>query len=227
MDISQKSEIIEITTLIEHETLEHDKVHNSTRAMVTLALNDRNGSKLNNMKGQVPIDFIVLIDVSSSMKEQQKLAFVQASIEYMVNLLSDRHRFALILFNEEVKVMCDLLPMTNVNRSKVIELLHTIKPEGSTNISAALFHAVHMLNHQGGLREDRLSFVFLLTDGLTNRGMSSNELVQQLKSSYLPNTTTIHTFGFGSDHDSHMLQGTTLSCVIPLCTVCFKPVILF
>jgi len=145
-----------------------------------------------------------MVDISSSMKEQRKLAFVQAAIEYLVNQLTENHRFALLTFNEEAQVLCGLTPMTQSNKTACLGLLRTMKAEGSTNISAALFKGVEMLQSR---KEQNLSFVFLLTDGLINRGLSAANTLDELRKIDLSSSSCcIHTFGFGSDHDSWMLQ---------------------
>jgi Mg-chelatase subunit ChlD len=206
---------LEISSMLENDSLSFAAVHNSCRTLVTLSTSAPSAyTSLSSSLPQhsqylchrfmVPIDFIVIIDASSSMKEQQKLAFVQAAIEYMIHQLNEHHRFSLLLFNEGVQVLCELLPMTATNKAYCLDLLHSIKAEGSTNISGALFKGIEILQER---KIQHLSFMFLLTDGLINRGLSANNTLEKLRKMDLSSSSCcIHTFGFGSDHDSWMLQ---------------------
>ena len=79
------------------------------------------------------IDFVIVIDHSASMKLNNKLAFVLATIEYLINKLNDHHRFCLIKFNQEVSLVTNgLLSMNDENKDRVRSLLHDIKPQGKT-----------------------------------------------------------------------------------------------
>jgi Mg-chelatase subunit ChlD len=79
------------------------------------------------VKTVTQVDFVVVIDHSASMKMNNKLAFVQATIEYLISKLNEAHRFCLIKFNQDVSLVTNgLLPMTNDNKEKVRALLHGI-----------------------------------------------------------------------------------------------------
>jgi Mg-chelatase subunit ChlD len=116
---------------------------------------------------KIPLDFVIVIDHSSSMRTNNKIAFVQATIEYMISKLEADSRFCLIKFNHEVSfVTSGLLQMTPENKSKVLELLKEIKPEGSTNISDSLFAAINLLKSRELSEQNRISSVMLFTGNL-------------------------------------------------------------
>jgi Ca-activated chloride channel family protein len=117
----------------------------------------------------------MVIDHSSSMKFDNKLAFVLATIEFCISQLESHHRFSLIMFNHQVtQITNGLIPMTPENKSSVLSKLQTIEATGSTNIGDALITALDVLN----TRQDTsiLSSVMLFSDGLSNAGLSSGEL---------------------------------------------------
>lgn len=152
------------------------------------------------------IDFVVVIDQSASMKEDKKMAYVIATIKYMIGELNSQHRFCLIRFNHEVNFVTNgLLSMTQENKQKILDLLNDIKPEGSTNLSDALFHAITILK-QRDQEASRISSVMLFTDGLATVGLRGKSLLDYLKMLDVPPGLTIHTFGYGTDHDSSVLQ---------------------
>ena len=126
----------------------------------------------------------MVIDHSSSMKFDNKLAFVLASIEFCLSQLEEHHRFSLILFNHQVTQLTNgLLPMTPENKEYVLSKLKEVVATGSTNIGDALITALDVLNS----RTDSTiqASVMLFSDGLSNIGLSSGEI--QNVSRVLPN----------------------------------------
>ncbi len=157
------------------------------------------------------IDFVVVIDHSSSMRMDNKLAFVQATIEYLISKLDESHRFCLIQvfnrssllfdnqilssfisvhlfltvvsfslevssylshcpqFNQEVELVTEgLMVMNRQNQEKVVQLLHNVKPEGSTNISDALFCAIELLKKRSPDEHNRISSIMLFTGKISD-----------------------------------------------------------
>lgn len=136
-----------------------------------------------------------------------KLAFVQATIEYMIGKLSEEHRFCLIEFNHEVNMVTNgLLRMTPENKNTVLTLLTNLKPEGSTNISDALFTSIELLKNRSVNEQLRISSVMLFTDGLANVGLRGASFYHKIQKMVIPSGLIINTFGYGADHDSKMLQ---------------------
>lgn len=121
-------------------------------------------AKLKKPPSSIQVDFVVVIDHSSSMRMNNKLAFVQATIQYFIEQLNESHRFCLVEFNSQVhKVTDGLLEMNPENKKRVLESLKDIKPEGSTNISDALFTAIDILKERRGGESSRISSVMLFT----------------------------------------------------------------
>eukprot|EP01114_Cavostelium_apophysatum_P017474 TRINITY_DN5198_c0_g1_i5.p1 TRINITY_DN5198_c0_g1~~TRINITY_DN5198_c0_g1_i5.p1 ORF type:complete len:573 (+),score=118.31 TRINITY_DN5198_c0_g1_i5:213-1931(+) len=166
----------------------------------------------NSSQSRLEIDFVVVIDHSSSMRTNYKLAFVQATIEYLISQLDSHHRFCLIEFNHEVNVVTDgLVVMSTENKRAVVEKLRNVKAEGSTNISDALFRAIDILKNRWPSEHSRISTVMLFTDGLANVGLCGRKFTAALQAMTLPPGLTLNTFGYGIDHDSTMLQEISFS----------------
>ena len=178
--------------------------------MMSETANRQNGIPVN-PGFQIGIDFVVVIDHSSSMKLNNKLAYVQATIEYLISELREWHRFGLIQFNQDSQVLSPLVEMTPENKSDILRKLRTIKAEGSTNLSQPLIQAISELHHRAGNDRFRISSIMLFTDGLANTGLKGSGLVNKLLDMKIPAGLTINTFGYGSDHDSSTLQSIALA----------------
>mmetsp|Transcript_11783 Transcript_11783/g.12955 ORF Transcript_11783/g.12955 Transcript_11783/m.12955 type:complete len:379 (+) Transcript_11783:109-1245(+) len=195
---------LRLSTLCEMQNLSYNETHKCW-AMLTLQT-DPVGKrpKRNNF-----VDFVVCIDLSASMKTQSKLAFVQASIEYLLDRLDERHRFSLVIFNHVVQQVTDLISCTQHNKEVIKRHLRGLTPNGSTNISGALFKAIEILNRRGDT-SGRIASVMLFTDGLSNRGPTAGDTLAKLDKLQLPRGCIVNTFGYGRDHDSRMLHGIAM-----------------
>eukprot|EP01117_Protostelium_nocturnum_P004015 TRINITY_DN15287_c0_g1_i1.p1 TRINITY_DN15287_c0_g1~~TRINITY_DN15287_c0_g1_i1.p1 ORF type:complete len:688 (-),score=163.21 TRINITY_DN15287_c0_g1_i1:41-2104(-) len=223
---------IELNCLLEKNTFPHQKV-GEIFGMLQISSNSpimRNIQSLSSSPSYSPVDFVVVIDVSSSMKDQNKLAHVQGAIEYMINRLIQEvesnsspstvpHRFCLIQFNDYAEVVTDgfvnLIPQ---NRDSLLSSLRTLRPGGSTNISQALFCALEIVstslernqfiigNSDSSSMKGTLANIMFLTDGLANSGLRGEEFINKVKNFGIPSQITINTFGFGQDHDSLALK---------------------
>eukprot|EP01129_Flabellula_baltica_P002001 TRINITY_DN1187_c0_g1_i1.p2 TRINITY_DN1187_c0_g1~~TRINITY_DN1187_c0_g1_i1.p2 ORF type:complete len:474 (-),score=94.01 TRINITY_DN1187_c0_g1_i1:1968-3389(-) len=154
------------------------------------------------------VDFVVVVDVSASMNVDMKLNHVKKAIGCLLEGLGRQHRVALITFNHDVNVLCPLLNCDEDNKKYIEDITSDLVASGSTNIIDALLAATKMLRQ----REDtnRISSVMLVTDGLTNRGMTGEETIESLNDIVLPSGCVCNTFGFGEEHDSMSLHTIAL-----------------
>jgi Mg-chelatase subunit ChlD len=156
---SVSSRTLSLQTFLEASQLSAGGVHKSW-GLIKLVASDR--FKIS--KKTTGMDFIVVIDHSSSMKISNKLAFVQATIEFLIGQLEQEHRFCLIQFNHEPSLVTDgLVRMTAVNKKEILKNLHSIIAEGSTNISEALLKAIGILKTRPQNEQTRISSILLFT----------------------------------------------------------------
>lgn len=187
---------------IEKDILQHNKAHNVFASFKLQAQDSPLGFAV---RQRINADFVVVLDTSESMKNADKLASVLATIEYLIDVLTEKDRFALVHFNEKATVLFSLDYVTNENKSLLLCILQNIQAIGNTNISDGLFTALSILQAR---QDDNLpiSRILLLTDGLSNRGLSHSDMIQKLREEQLHENLTIHCFGYGKDHSSSCLQ---------------------
>eukprot|EP01095_Lingulamoeba_sp_RSL-Kostka_P000761 TRINITY_DN1104_c0_g5_i1.p1 TRINITY_DN1104_c0_g5~~TRINITY_DN1104_c0_g5_i1.p1 ORF type:complete len:526 (+),score=133.22 TRINITY_DN1104_c0_g5_i1:96-1673(+) len=198
---------INLKITLEREEIKYNKADNMW-AIVSLNSISLNKENKKMIIKKTNVDIVVVIDVSASMKRQEKLIGVLASIEYMLDELTEQDRLSIIQFNDNAEILCPLIYLTEENKIEIVEVLHSIKACGNTNISDGLFTALDVLEENKQLNEEipRLQRIFLLTDGLTNRGLTQGSIIEELKKIKLDENLTIHTFGYGLDHSSALLQ---------------------
>jgi hypothetical protein len=112
-----------------------------------------------------PVDFILLVDTSTSMVEFW-LA-VQAAVEWLLLRagLGEHVRFALVTFNTDAQVIAPLQPWTAAAAAKVAAQFAQCKPDGITNMGDAIELAFGELRRTAPDGVTRSELVIVLTDG--------------------------------------------------------------
>jgi len=176
---------------VEKTSLKYNTTHKMWN-LIQFQADDDNDLYLDN------IDLVIIVDISASMIMDEKLLFVQASLEYLLNQLNDGHRLAVVVFNHEVSVVSPLVNCTDENKVIISEKVKKLQASGSTNINEAIQVGTNILLERGDV--ERISSVLLITDGLSNAGTNFGVNIN------IPKNCIFNTFGFGADHDSKFLH---------------------
>jgi len=155
------------------------------------------------------VDFVFLVDTSASMRMDSKLAFVQATMEYLLSRLSEKQTISMLAFNHEVRSLCKMLPCTPENIKIILDQIKSLQAFGSTNISQAIKAGTSLLASRS-TQTKRISSLMLFTDGLSNEGLAADSTLSSLSDISFPTACTFNTFGLGMDHDSSLLQSIAL-----------------
>ena len=158
------------------------------------------------------VDLICIVDVSGSMYGS-KIQLVRESLKYLVNLMNEQDNIALITFTSYTDIICDFTKMTSYNKSSLLDDINNLRAYGGTNIYSALRTGLEFVRHDYS-SGDRIASMILLSDGEDNYYSSDrlSSLFKQLlintgKSNYV---FTLHTLGFGSDHDYELMNKLSL-----------------
>jgi hypothetical protein len=177
------------------------------------------------------LDLIVALDISKSM-QGKKLKDCISTLQAMLRPLGPKDRFGLITFGNEAKVMIPASFMTKENKESALKKIKSIHTNGCTNLSGGLTMAwqeLLLVQSPNAVRS-----IFLLTDGVANVGVTKTtdlvELVHNAAQNYsapvasptfsldrlIPESialtndknapVSLFCFGYGSDHNSSMLQ---------------------
>lgn len=180
-----------------------------------------------------PITLLALIDNSGSMGELAglsdgtenhgftRLDLVKHGVNTMANLLNENDSLAIISFSTAARVAMPPTLMNDAGRTKVKSSLATIHPDSQTNIWDAIRVAAQIANRPEMACQNIVGM--LLTDGFPNVNPPRG-IVPTLASLPMKNPWTFHTFGFGYQLDSKLLQdiaewGHGLFGFIPDCSM--------
>eukprot|EP01059_Diplonema_ambulator_P010465 TRINITY_DN204_c2_g1_i3.p1 TRINITY_DN204_c2_g1~~TRINITY_DN204_c2_g1_i3.p1 ORF type:complete len:831 (+),score=160.02 TRINITY_DN204_c2_g1_i3:25-2493(+) len=116
--------------------------------------------------GRPPVNLVVVIDCSGSMKahfRSAKSGDLRSKLEVakqvllgkdgLIDSLKPHDKLAILTFNTETKVLQDLLPISKMLNDRIEAMLEKQKPVGTTNLSQAVDTAVNIMKSAVGDRE--------------------------------------------------------------------------
>lgn len=158
------------------------------------------------------VELICIIDISGSMRGE-KIKLVKQSLKILLEMMSDKDKLGLVLFNQQAYKLLDLTYTNNNNKKNIISLIDSIKVGGGTYILSGLEMAVDMFKQN---KRDEKNFfdkfrissaMILLSDGNDNImthieiGNGLKNLTKDMKLFF-----TLHAFGYGEDHDPNIMN---------------------
>ena len=158
---------------------------------------------------RVSADLICVIDISGSM-DGEKIHLVKESLKILVDMMDEKDRIALVLFDQNATLYFNLDFLSKENKTKLKEKIGEIQARGGTSIASGLQVAVDILKKEKKNSKEndiRSSSIILLSDGCDNY-MDDIQLGEKLKSLTKGENLsfTLNTFGYGYDHDPKIMN---------------------
>ena len=193
-----------------HIKLNHKQYTDSSKKNLMISFNIDNDTFPQDIE-HLPQDIVLAIDRSGSMQvsveaknadgKQLEAGFsvqdiVNHAAKTVAKTLNPKSRLAIIVFDNEIEILFDLKPMSEMNQSQAIAKIASIQPRGQTNIYGAIEKAIEILD----TRDDKTNngAIIMLTDGVPNISPARGEVETLKKLRIKKNfTAPIYTFGFG------------------------------
>jgi len=188
-----------------HDTIGLEANHSETQFCATVTARDL---PEDDDSVRASVDIVVALDISGSM-EGKKLELCKETLTLLLRELSARDNFGLVTFGSEARVEIPTRKLTKNNKRIAMAKIKSLGINGCTNLSGGIGLAAQELPSIES--PNGVQTIFLLTDGLANRGVSDREGIIQLTKECLvlgkdQAPVAIHCFGYGSDHDTEMLR---------------------
>lgn len=145
-------------------------------------------------------DVLCVIDTSGSMTGD-KIKYVKKTLVMLLNFLTGS-RLSIIVFDTGCYSLTKFKNVTKQNINNFTDRISQICIAGETDINNALESVDAVLDRRQ--YADQVTTVFLLSDGQHNGPDFS--LGEHFASAKPKSKYTIHTFGYGEDHDAQLLQ---------------------
>ena len=186
---------------IEISILKGDKLFNKNTPFVINLIShqqDENEKKCN-------ADLICVIDISGSMYGP-KIEQVKQSLKILIELMDEKERICLILFDDRAEIFYELNYLTKPNKEILNKKIDKIQIGGGTNILSGLEKAINVLKRIRN-NDNSVSSILLLSDGCDNFS-NDVQLADSLKklTKGLGLSFTLNTFGYGDDHDAKTMN---------------------
>lgn len=152
------------------------------------------------------IDIVCVIDVSGSMSGE-KLELVQKTLIFMISRLDITDRISIITFSDDAKTLSPLITMNPQGKIKASAVVKKMHIEGGTEIILGVDKSLQLLASRKKINQ--VTSVLLLTDGVDNNGDTAMGRLEKVFAKYdkiITSTYTIHTFGYGADHQADLLN---------------------
>jgi Ca-activated chloride channel family protein len=152
-----------------------------------------------------PVDLVVVMDTSGSM-EGEKITAARNSLMKFINLLDDRDRLQVVIFNSNIYSLTELSEV-GPKRQQVLTHVAGITEGGGTTLYDATIQSYQDLGKNGDPRHIRA--VVLLTDGKDTESQSSLDDVISTVGVSGENAGSgikLFTIAFGGDADKDVLK---------------------
>jgi Ca-activated chloride channel family protein len=144
---------------------------------------------------------IPVLDRSGSMSGEPIQACKEA-LHTLVDRMKPQDIFGLITFNKSASIHIPARPMASHEISRVHELIESVTPSGTTDLSAGYLLGLDQAKRQ---RQQTGASIILLSDGHANAGITDTNQLGQLARSAQVERITSTTIGIGEGYDELLL----------------------
>lgn len=109
-------------------------------------------------------DIVMVLDVSSSMAEEDRLKGVKVLARTIINRMHHVDRLSVIVYEGEVYRLCKLQKMTDLNKVEIQSLIDEIAAGGGSNVKGGLREAMKVIDDRKFTR-GRGCAIVLMSDG--------------------------------------------------------------
>jgi len=154
-------------------------------------------------------DIILVVDVSGSMQDDDKLEQVKAGLGTFLQRIVPEDRIGLVSFSTSATLEVAPAPLAQ-NRNELDTAIQALRPEGKTGIYDGLMAGKKALDDLPPDQEERIKAIVLLTDGQEN---ASETTFEQLQQAFDESGISIFPVAYGSEADQKEATATLQAIV--------------
>ncbi|GJN04335.1 hypothetical protein PR202_ga21878 [Eleusine coracana subsp. coracana] len=151
--------------------------------------------------GRAPLDLVVVLDVSGSMRGP-RLDQLKSAMQFVIKKLSPMDRLSIVTFSTKSDRPCALRAMSDAAKSDLKGIIDRLVARGGTNIQAGLETGLHVLSDRQ-FTDGRTANVLLMSDGEQNHGDA-----RQVTN---PRAVPVYSLAFGADADMNLLRDLAMN----------------
>jgi Ca-activated chloride channel family protein len=143
-----------------------------------------------------------VIDVSGSMKQDNRIGLVKRTLRLLVNQLNADDRIGIVVYGTTARTVLD--PTSVEDGDHILDAIDDLQIEGSTNAEAGLLAGYKMAGKS--YAKGAINRVILCSDGVANIGETDPEGILNTIEDYAGRSIYLSTFGFGMDNYNDVLM---------------------
>jgi Ca-activated chloride channel family protein len=152
-----------------------------------------------------PIDFALVLDVSGSMQDDNKIGLLRQACEGITSRLSGNDRVALVSFSTEANTLFNLQTLDGSKaKATFLDAIKGLVARGGTNISSGLEGGAAELARS--VRPGASRRIILLTDGQANQGIADDVGLRGVTARLYAQGISVTTVGLGLDYNALLLS---------------------
>ncbi len=152
---------------------------------------------------RIPTHFVLLLDTSGSMEQDNKLENVKKCVELLMNILNSNDKISVITFADDSKIILESVPADAVHKGSILQKVNSIQADGSTNLSASI------VNLQKVIQNESMKIgVIVLTDGHANMGVHDTPTLTTMFRTIREKNPllTMACLAYGTDHNAELCK---------------------
>jgi Ca-activated chloride channel family protein len=149
-----------------------------------------------------PASLTFVIDVSGSMKMENRLGLVKQSLQLLVERLRPTDSVAIVVYGSEAHRV--LNPTSGEDKQRILDAIWSLNTEGATNAEAGL-RLGYQLAYQA-FRPGAINRVILCSDGVANVGATGPDAILESIRGYADQGITLTSVGFGMGNFNDVLM---------------------
>ncbi len=148
-----------------------------------------------------PLNISLVMDRSGSMGDAGKLTYAQKAAKDLVDRLSADDRLSVVSYSDYVTVEHRSSKLDN--RPAIKRKINRLFPDGWTNVSGGLeTGSKEVARH---LSSEGINRILLLSDGIANRGIESEEGIRRFATDLRAKGVTVTALGLGADYNEDFM----------------------
>lgn len=159
-------------------------------------------------------DILLLIDVSGSMQDENKLTQAQDAAQKFIEQMEITNRIGLAIFSDEVNLRVPL-EIAETNAVRVNSFVASLRADGGTAMYDALIETIQIMENEdsGG---DRIRAIVLLSDGedTGSQNVTLNDVIRAIEASRISlNPVLVIPVAYGNNADTSALNAIARASV--------------